>query len=820
MKKPARLAVAVAISTAVLVAGATVAPAQDAAPLQTGTREQRRDAAMTLHRQVRAGGDEGQRAFAALAAALASQDDLARRAASRVLVFEPLRVGEMRAAMERGARSRDPVIALRCQATLVLAELSTEGGHDALRRRLVSPDAADRSDAAAALRRLRKGAAPAVPELVWALGDPDRHVYERAAGALEDIGPGARPAIPALITLYEVTSGSYSVPQALDAIRHGLREATPLLLAEARHRSASVRAAVIERLGRNGPAGEEVVAAVREALSTTDPGQRSAAIGALARVAPEDPQTVETLREFLTYETPRARRVAVNALAELGDGARAAVPDVARLVTEDPAPEVRLSAVRALRRIGRSPDDAVAALVRALMDADARVLRAAVQALTVLGPPADAASRLRELETSEVYGLPEWALAARWRAQPELADDVPTLFRIARLYGELEPYGDQARARLLDLARSRDAPVAEILDAWDDAHEDGRPVKLTHVHYEVTRALGPHAATDENLAALVEAASGPAEPRAVLALDVLRRMGRAALPVAPEMATLIAGEGPRMPQAATVIGAIGPEAAGAALDVMLAVIDGPPGESAEPVADALGQMGPGALDPLLDRSLRNLEESAETRRLALRALGGLGELARPAVPLMVVRATAGDLECVQALGGIGPTAEGAVPVLRELLARNDAELASYELPVGFGSVSFWGGGIDESARANLTRAVVARALGRIGRVAFHGPDTLRPLMKSDDPHLRLRAAQAALQISQTANDPALQVITDLVADDAQHWALRFHAIEALRELGPAALDAAPVVDAVGRDDTADSSLRVAAGSALRAMWGQ
>ena len=64
---------------------------------------------------------------------------------------------------------------------------------------LRSPDAALRLDAIATLGKLRGKAGAAVPDIIDALKDEDRHVRKMTALALGDIGPGATVAVTALI---------------------------------------------------------------------------------------------------------------------------------------------------------------------------------------------------------------------------------------------------------------------------------------------------------------------------------------------------------------------------------------------------------------------------------------------------------------------------------------------------------------------------------------------------------------------------------------------------------------------------------------------
>jgi HEAT repeat protein len=87
------------------------------------------------------------------------------------------------------------------------------------------------------------------------------------------------------------------------------------------------------------------------------------------------------------YSQWTLREVTVDSLSRIG---AAAVPELAKLL-RDPDPELRLSAVRAMERIGPEAALAVPDLVRLLTDEDPRIARGASRALGQIGPNAAAA---------------------------------------------------------------------------------------------------------------------------------------------------------------------------------------------------------------------------------------------------------------------------------------------------------------------------------------------------------------------------------------------------------------------------------------------
>src|SRR5262249_42946488 len=92
-------------------------------------------------------------------------------------------------------------------------------------------------------------------------------------------------------------------------------------------------------------------------------------------------EALENANQFVRWH-------AADALAEIGPGAKAAAPKLAKFLKED-TPAVRVKAASALCRIDRKDQAAFAALVEALERTEYRL--AAVQGLEALGPDARAA---------------------------------------------------------------------------------------------------------------------------------------------------------------------------------------------------------------------------------------------------------------------------------------------------------------------------------------------------------------------------------------------------------------------------------------------
>jgi HEAT repeat protein len=173
----------------------------------------------------------------------------------------------------------------------------------------------------------------AVPALIEAIKSDTEGVVGRAARALGQIGPPARDAVPALIARLD------------------------------------------EDKGRSRDDGE--------------------VIEALMRIAPRRPEAAPALCAILREPPNNPCRIhAVVALGKMGAEAKEAVPDLIKMLDEDPrkAGPIRFHAATALGQIGSEAKRAVPALVKLLKDENAGPGRRTVAvALGEIGPPAKSA---------------------------------------------------------------------------------------------------------------------------------------------------------------------------------------------------------------------------------------------------------------------------------------------------------------------------------------------------------------------------------------------------------------------------------------------
>lgn len=241
---------------------------------------------------------------------------------------------------------------------------------------------------------------------------------------------------------------------------------TAELLAELREADPRVRASAARELGRHRPTSTEIVAALAGAMGHPDPAVQEAAVLALADTRHRS--AVSALIEVVEGSGRRGRApiaaAATAALAQMGrERARSAVPALARALG-DAQPSVRSSAARGL---GALADAAVAPELMKLASADPApdVRAAAVEALEVLDPQAAAeVPALAWIEAGELalregrLVTPPGENALEAARQAELA--APESRRTARFH---EQVGAAIAARVDRLLREGDLDAAAVL---------------------------------------------------------------------------------------------------------------------------------------------------------------------------------------------------------------------------------------------------------------------------------------------------------------------------------------------------------------------
>ncbi|MCH7729539.1 MAG: tetratricopeptide repeat protein, partial [Planctomycetes bacterium] len=379
----------------------------------------------------------------------------------------------------------------------------------------------------------------------------------------------------------------------------------------------------------------------------TDEERKSAAVllGDLAK-------TVPGLQLNLANKNSEVRVVAVRALGWLGLASKPAIPELsAILVDPDETLEIRIEAAWVLGKLGSNSESAVVALVKFNLnltpsdaDRDWSLYTAARDALKQIGLPSvfelltnkeaatrrDAARVLRFTDPRDSRKYMGALLAA-------LADnDQVVRSIIAGVLGQIGPEAKEAVPRLEALLNDQNEPV---IRAAGDALRCMGPVALKPLlegmlnENPITRAVSAQAigkmrsVSDDAIQTMIHALKDPNQAVRESAIEALGEIGT---PAIPALRRAIRNENPTISQRAT--DALGRSRASVTDLVDLA--NDKDVRVRKGAVEALGRSG-NYFDVLaavtfLRRALK--DESSLVRSCAIRSLGRIGELSRPALP--------------------------------------------------------------------------------------------------------------------------------------------------------------------------------------------
>src|SRR5262249_20536512 len=229
----------------------------------------------------------------------------------------------------------------------------------------------------------------AVPALIEAVKGNNGSTRREAARALRRIGPDARAAVPALV---EHLAGYGNIrEEVIKALvqfgQEAPQEVVPPLIGvltkpgeERIDWDDNPQFGAAEVLTQLGPRGKDAASALRSRLADTHthPYLRVAVAEALWRVEEKPEPAVEALRAVLrdgngsyTIGVMPPRGKAAEALGRIGPEAKAAVPEVEKLLKEG-EPLGKLAAAEALWRVDGRTQDTVPGLVTLLKRRDLR----------------------------------------------------------------------------------------------------------------------------------------------------------------------------------------------------------------------------------------------------------------------------------------------------------------------------------------------------------------------------------------------------------------------------------------------------------------
>lgn len=276
--------------------------------------------------------------IATAAGLLASTDARVRRDAIYTLATMQAR----ERAADIAVRTKDPDPEVRREAVRALQLLDARDRIDEIRARLKDVLPAVRAQAAVALGRL--GAHTAVDEIVNLLEDPVSTVRKAAVRALAFLKAGNQA--DRIVKMLEDPTDDVRL-EAMNAVAVlGAKAAIPQLRRELDSLNPRVRAQAVTVLA--GLGGRPEVQAIASRLQDQDPRVRAAALEALAELG--DRGSLEKIAGRLEDPDAWVRRSAVDSMAALG--AKEYEESLMRILREDRAPLVAVSAARAVSELG------------------------------------------------------------------------------------------------------------------------------------------------------------------------------------------------------------------------------------------------------------------------------------------------------------------------------------------------------------------------------------------------------------------------------------------------------------------------------------
>jgi HEAT repeat protein len=361
---------------------------------------------------------------------------------------------------------------------------------------------ADRLTALEALREIGPGARAALPVLRGLVKDKRPAsdftglALSRAIIALGRLGDAGQPALAELAELAKSGSATDRYLARVAIARIQPDAAAISSIAEMlREEDASLREDAARLLGEFGPAARSTAPALREALKDKESRVRLAAAAALVKIT-NDTTVLPVVSALLRDRNPQIQTMAA---VELGfrfqAKAKPAVPALIQALWGE-AVEVRIPAAEALGRIGPGARAAVPALLAILSDDQQDELHSATaEALGLIGPAASAAvpTLKKRLDHPDPY-VRCCAALALWQIAREDAGSVAAKAAVndrnfrARIV---------ALETLSHLRRDSDEVVTCLIEELR-APEFARPWNASNQRYMAARALGrigPPAAT-------------------------------------------------------------------------------------------------------------------------------------------------------------------------------------------------------------------------------------------------------------------------------------------------------------------------------------
>ena len=293
---------------------------------------------------------------------------------------------------------------------------------------LQSGNTPERRNAASALSELGPEAAEALSALIPALDDKDTQVWFHAVTAIARIGPQALPAVPALLEDLAESGRRGANPKwyrsafALGSIGP---VALPKLRPALKNSDFRIRSGAAKALGWLGKKAAPAIPDLVKLLNDENENVRLHAAETLGKIGPP---AIPALRKCLQGTNRQLQLSALSAVQTMESKARSLSEILISIASADPAPELQIQTLRALRRIQPEPEFYAPVLWPLALHASAEIRREAAEG--VLALPAElSVPRLAKMLNNADASVQLWAADILGRIGPAAAAAAPELVR-------------------------------------------------------------------------------------------------------------------------------------------------------------------------------------------------------------------------------------------------------------------------------------------------------------------------------------------------------------------------------------------------------
>jgi HEAT repeat protein len=534
-------------------------------------------------------------------------------------------------------------------------------------------------------------------------GDPDRK--RCAIVALGEFGPEAVEAIPVLAGAIQprVESTDHEPsfdPDDGDALSPGALATTALgqigseghpkvetiLAGLLEAEDAMIRSRAAMAIGRLGPKATPAVPALLKALESRDRVVRRWSASALGQIGgPEAHAVLPALMVALGDEDHAVRMQAAAAIGPFGAEARAAVPEIVRLLWES-GPEPRV--IRSLGQIGPDAAVAVPPLVQSLDVASPPTRREIEEALDRIMPRIKGATIAGSIAVLKASGP-----IARVRAAYELGRLIerrPHSAEGLAALGQALHDPDPLVRQIATAALGRVAPSAAVagqvlIRAAENPDESGRKLAAEGLGRAAAEVPGAIPALSD----LMKDPSGDVRRRAAGALATVGSPAATAIP-----AMIAALEGQDIPTRTAILTALGKlgTLGESVTPTLLAALDDPSEDVRAAAVDALGAFIGSHRDVAVPALLKALKDPSRTVRFRASQTLGASRPARLILPHLVERLDQGEpivkVAAAAALSRMAETPEREPETTRRAVETLAAALADPDRRVRSGAA--WG----------------------------------------------------------------------------------------------------------------------------------